>query len=182
MAFIPTVIPERRLTMQIKWQHIAELIALAFLIGFLILQKSPNTSTNGIVHEKEIFRDRFDTVHSVVYVPLHPLKASAKPNLIKTITLHDTIYKEACLDTLLFTDTAAAAPDTLSICSVQNIFSISLGLSARRKEVAVPYIARDTFYSREDTVRISGSDTRPWYQNALTIILSVIAGIIFGKL
>ena len=138
--------------MQIKWQHIAELIALAFLIGFLILQKSPNTSTNGIVHEKEIFRDRFDTVHSVVYVPLHPLKASA------------------------------AAHDTLSICSVQNIFSISLGLSARRKEVAVPYIARDTFYSREDTVRISGSDTRPWYQNALTIILSVIAGIIFGKL
>jgi hypothetical protein len=167
--------------MKINWQDTAALIAVAFLIGFLISQKPPGSNTSGIIHEKQIFRDRFDTVLSVVYVPFHPLIIKAKPNIIKTITLHDTL-KQICLDTLLKTDSTAIAPDTLSICSTQNIFSISLGLSPRKKEVPVPYIARDTFFSREDTIRISSSESRPWYQDALTIVLSVIAGIIFGKL
>jgi hypothetical protein len=168
--------------MQIKLQHAAELIAIAFLIGFLISQKAPTSSNSGIIHEKQIFRDRFDTVLSVIYVPLRPLKAKGKPNIINTIALHDTIYKQSCLDTLLSNDTSAIAPDTLSICSAQNIFSISLGLSPRRKEVAIPYIARDTFYSRDDTVHVPTGETRAWFQDALTIILSVAAGIIFGKL
>jgi hypothetical protein len=168
--------------MQIKWQEAAALIALAFIIALLLSQKPPASNDSGIIHEKQIFRDRFDTVLSIVYVPLAPLNATAKPNLIKTITLRDTIFKETCLDTLLTSDTTAIAPDTLSICSLQNTFSISLNLSARRKEVAVPYVARDTFYSREDTVKVQTGDPRPWYQDALVIILSVVSGIVMGKL
>jgi hypothetical protein len=168
--------------MQIKWHEAAALIALAFIIALLLSQKPPSSGSSGTINEKEIFRDRFDTVHSVIYVPLSPLMVNATPNQIKTITLHDTIYKEYCLDTLLTADTTAIAPDTLSICSLQNTFSISLGLSARRKDVAVPYIARDTFYSREDTMKVPIGEARPWYQDVLVIILSVVSGIIFGKL
>jgi hypothetical protein len=169
--------------MKLNWQDAAALMAVAFFIGFLLSNNQPRTSDGGTINEKEIFRTRIDTAISVVYVPLSPLKASASPNQTKTTVLHDTIYKEACLDTLLNEDTTAIAPDTLSICSAQNIFSISLGLSPRRKEVAVPYIAQDTFYSREDTIRVpTGGPPKPWYEEALTIILSVAAGIVMGKL
>jgi hypothetical protein len=171
--------------MQIKWQDAAMLIAIAFFIGFLISNNppKPTSNNNGTINEKEIFRTRLDTVLSVVYVPFRPLTARAAPNNSKTITLHDTIYEEACLDTLFKTDTSAIAPDTLSICTADNLFSIALSLSPRRKEVAVPYIARDTFYSREDTVRVaSGEPPRPWYEQALVVILSVAAGIVMGKL
>ena len=158
-------------------------MAVAFFIGYLISNNESKQNNGNTVSEKEVYRTRIDTAISVVYVPLGPLNAKAAPNQIKTITLHDSIYKEACLDTLLTTDTTAIAPDTVSLCIAQNIFSISLGLSPRRKEVAVPYIAQDTFYSREDTIRVpSGEPPKPWYEEALTVMLSVVAGVIFGKL
>src|ERR1017187_5286272 len=111
--------------MKIKWQDAAGLMAVAFFIGYLISNNESKQNNGNTVSEKEVYRTRIDTAISVVYVPLGPLNAKAAPNQIKTITLHDSIYKEACLDTLLTTDTTAIAPDTVSLCIAQNIFSIS---------------------------------------------------------
>src|SRR5665213_484809 len=168
--------------MTIKWQDDAALLILAaFLLG-LFLAQSSHLSTTDAIKEKEIIRQRPDTAHSVIDVPLRPLHISAPGNRIKTIVLHDTIYREACLDTLLRSDTAALAPDTLAVCYARNIFSVSLGLSARRKFVAVPYLARDSLYWRTDSIRVASASGRAWYDDSLVIILSLAAGIIVGKL
>lgn len=168
--------------MTIKWQDDAALLILAaFLLGFL-LAHGDQTNTNDIIHEKQLIRTRPDTAHAVIDVPLRPLNIRAPGNQIKTIVLHDTIYREACLDTLLTSDTAATAPDTLSVCYARNMFSVSLGFSARRTFVAVPYLARDTFYWREDSIRVTSASSRAWYDDALVVILSLAAGIIVGKL
>jgi hypothetical protein len=168
--------------MTIKWQDDAVLLIIgAFLLGFLLAHGGQTTS-NDTIHEKQIIRARPDTAHSVIDIPLRPLNIRAQSNRIKTIVLHDTIYREACLDTLLRSDTSAAAPDTLSVCYARNIFSVSLGFSPRRKSVAVPYIARDTFYWREDSIRVASASSRAWYDDALVVILSLAAGIVVGKL
>ena len=166
--------------MTIKWQDAALLLAAAFLLG-LLLAHGGQTSSNDTVHEKEIVRARIDTAHSLVDVPLHPLLAKGKSNHVKTIILHDTIYREACLDTVIRNDTSATAPDTLSVCYARNNFFVQMGFAERKKYVAVPYLAHDTFYSREDTVRIE-NNPHAWYDDILVVIISLAAGIIVGKL
>jgi len=168
--------------MTIKWQDdLLLLIAAAFLLGFLLAHHS-SISTNNTTKEKEIIRQRPDTAHSVIALPLHPLNIRALGNRTKTIVLHDTVYRDACLDTLIKSDTAATAPDTLSVCYARNIFYVSLGLSPRRQLVAIPYLARDTFYWRADSIHVEAASGRAWYDDALVVILSLAAGIIVGKL
>lgn len=167
--------------MKTKWQDDALLLLAAFLLG-LLLAHGGQTTSNETIHERQIIRTRPDTARSVINVPLRPLNIRAPENKIKTIVLHDTIYREACLDTLLAIDTAATAPDTLSVCFARNIFSLSLGLSARRRNVAVPYLAHDTFYWQSDSIRVAEDNGRAWYNDALVVILSLAAGIIVGKL
>jgi hypothetical protein len=165
--------------MKTKWQDDAPLFVAALLLGFLLAHDF-GTSSHDTIREKEIVRARPDTAHSVADVSLHPIKATAKEN--RTIILHDTLYREACLDTLIRSDTAAIAPDTLSVCYARNMFSVALGFSPRRKFIAVPYMARDTFYWREDSIRVTDATGRAWYDDALVVILSLAAGIIVGKL
>jgi hypothetical protein len=165
--------------MTIKWQDAALLLVAAFLLGWLL---SHGSSTGvSTIQEKEIVREHFDTAHSVVYVPFRPLEIKSTTNHTRTITLHDTIYREACLDTLIASDTAATAPDTLSVCYARDSFSVAVGFSPRRKDVAVPYIAHDTFYWHEHSPPQYEGD-RKWYDDALIVILSLAAGIIVGKL
>jgi hypothetical protein len=165
--------------MTVKWQRAALLVAAAFLLGWLL---SHSTSANDdVIREKEIVNTRFDTVHSVAQVPLRPLHAEAPTNHSKTIMLHDTIYREACLDTLIAGDTTAIAPDTLSVCYARDTFSLALGLAARRKNIAVPYVAHDTFYWRDNEEQFR-ENKQPWYDAVLVVILSLVAGIIVGKL
>src|ERR1700722_316770 len=118
--------------MTIKWQDAAVLIAAVFLLGWLLSHSTESTGQNTI-QEKEIVREHFDTAHSVVYIPFHPLGIMGTSNHIRTIMLHDTIYREACLDTLLKSDTTALAPDTLSVCYARDSFSVAVGFSPRRK-------------------------------------------------
>jgi hypothetical protein len=166
--------------MTIKWQDAALLLAAAFLLGWLL---SHGTSIGeSTIQEKEIVQTRLDTAHSVVDVPLHPLRVLGTTNHTRTITLHDTVYREACLDTLIASDTAAIAPDTLSICYARDSFSIALELSPRRKDVAIPYIAHDTFFWHQNTPPAYEGKPRSWYDDALIVILSLAAGIIVGKL
>jgi len=167
--------------MKTKWQDDALLLLAAFLLGLLLAQHS-GTRTHDIIREKEMIRARPDTAHSVVQVPIPPLTAKASANRITTIVLHDTVYREACLDTLLASDTSATAPDTLSVCYARNMFSVAMSFSPRRKFIAVPYLARDTFYWRQDSLRVAEGDGRAWYDDALLVILSLAAGIIVGKL
>ncbi len=167
--------------MTIKWQDAALLLVAVFLLGWLISHSTESSGTSTI-QEKEIVREHFDTAHSVVYVPLRPLGITGTTNHTRTITLHDTIYREACLDTLIASDTTALAPDTLSVCYARDTFSVAVGFSPRRKNVAVPYIAHDTFYWHEHEVPSPLESKRAWYDDALLVIISLAAGIIIGKL
>ncbi len=166
--------------MTIKWQDATLLLIAAFLLGWLLSYKT-GSSSDGIVHEREIVREHFDTAHSVVYVSLRSLLAKGTTNHTRTILLHDTIFREACLDTLIASDTTALAPDTLSVCYARDSFSVAVGFSPRKKNVAVPYIAHDTFYWR-DNATPSNQNKSAWYDDALMIIISLAAGIIVGKL
>ena len=167
--------------MTIKWQDAALLIVAVFLLGWL-LSRSTDSTVGTTIQEKEIVREHFDTAHSVVYVPFHPLGIKGTTNHTRTITLHDTIYREACLDTLITGDTTATAPDTLSVCYARDSFSVAVGFSPRRKNVSVPYLAHDTFYWHENFVPSQLESKRAWYDDALLVILSLAAGIIVGKL
>ncbi len=157
------------------------LLVVAFVLGLLLAEGS-GTKTNDVIREKEIVRTRPDTVLSIVEVPLRSIAINAKRNHTTTVIEHDTVFAEDCLDTLLTTDTAAIAPDTLSVCYARNAFALSLELAARRKPVEVPYLARDTFYWRADSIRIESGNGHAWYDNALMVILAIAAGIIVGKL
>lgn len=172
--------------MQIKWQYAAALVAIAFLLGLLLAQGggSPGGSSPGgsASHEKQVLRTRIDTAHSVILVPSGRIGLHGRANRHDVISAKDTALKQACLDTLLTSDTSATAPDTLSVCFARDVFSVRLGLSPRRKMVAVPYIAHDTFISREDTIRMGGAGGRAWYDDVLVVVLSVAAGIIIGKI
>jgi hypothetical protein len=167
--------------MTIKWQDATLLLVAVFLLGWLISHSTGSTG-NSTIQEKEIVREHFDTTHSVVDVPLRPILAKANTNHVRTILLHDTIYREACLDTLIASDTTATAPDTLSVCYARDSFSVAVGFSPRRKNVAVPYIAHDTFYWHEHDIPSPLESKRAWYDDALLIIISLAAGIIVGKL
>ncbi len=167
--------------MTIKWQNVALLIIVALLLGFLLAQGT-HTNTNRSVRVKELVRTRIDTARVVARVPLRSWRLTARANREKIKTIHDTVFREACLDTLLTTDTSATAPDTLSVCYARNAFSLCLGLAPRRTLVAVPYLARDTFYWREDSERIAATSGRAWYPDALLVIISIAAGLLFGKL
>ncbi len=166
--------------MTIKWQDAALLLTAAFLLGWLLSFERQST-VGGTIQEKEIVREHYDTAHSVVEVPLRALEVQGTTNHTRTITLHDTIYRETCLDTLIDIDSAAIAPDTLSVCYARDTFSVALGLSARRKSVDVPFIAHDTFYWHE-TAPPTYEPKRAWYDDALLVIISLAAGIIVGKL
>ncbi len=168
-------------SMQIKWQDAALLLAAVFLLGWLLSHSTASTEPNTI-QEQEIVREHFDTAHSVVFVPFPPLAITGTSNRTKTILLHDTVYREACLDTLIASDTAALAPDTLSVCYARDSFSVALGLSARRKSVGVPYVAHDTFYWHEQFIPSAVEGKRAWYDDALLVMISLAAGIIIGKL
>lgn len=168
---------------QLKWQWAVMGPVAAFLLGlFCGPCDSYRTNSSYSTYESQRIRDRLDTARSTVYVPLTSMRVQAPANRVRTITIHDTLFTERCLDTLLSTDSTATAPDTLSVCFARNVFSVCVGLSPRRKEVAVPYIAHDTFYSREDTVRMTSSEKRSWFENLLTVLVSVAAGIVIGKL
>jgi hypothetical protein len=167
--------------MTLKWQDAAVLLAAAFLLGWLLSHATESTAQNTI-QEKEIVREHFDTAHSVVYVPFRPLGITGTSNHAKTLTLHDTIYREACLDTLIASDTTALAPDTLSVCYARDTFSVAVGFSPRRKRVEVPYVAHDTFYWHEHFIPTLEENKRSWYDDALLVILSLAGGIIIGKL
>jgi hypothetical protein len=170
--------------MQIKWQVGTALLIAAFLLGLLLAGKTSMNATEHTVHEREIFRTRIDTAHSIVNVSLAPIMAIGRTNRILTHTIHDTLYQTACLDSILVTDTTAIAPDTLSVCYERRLdnFAVRLWLSPRRKEVMVPYLAHDTFYWREDSVRITGSTPHKWYEDVLMVIVSIAAGIVLTKL
>ncbi|SRR5579883_2477509 len=165
--------------MQIKWQYAAALVGIAFFIGVLISYRSSAPTTNGISHEKQVYRMRFDTAKTTVAVPVGRIRLRG-PMAHKLAA--DSTTSIACLDTILRMDTTALAPDTLSVCFARDTFSLRLGFSPRQKEVSVPYIAHDTFYSQIDTIRIAGGSSRAWYDDALIIILSIAAGIILGRL
>jgi hypothetical protein len=167
--------------MTIKWQDAALLLVAVFLLGWLLSHSTTSTGENTI-QEKEVIREHFDTAHSVVEVPLRSVRMMGTTNHTRTITLHDTLYREACLDTLISSDTAALAPDTLAICYARDTFSVAVGFSPRRKNVAVPYLAHDTFYWHEHFVPSPLESKRAWYDDALLVILSLAAGIIVGKL
>ena len=167
--------------MTIKWQDAALLLVAVFLLGWLLSHGAGSTN-EGVVHEKEIVREHFDTAHSVVYVPLRTVGVMGTTNHTKTVTLHDTVYREACLDTLIANDTTAIAPDTLSVCYARDNFSVAIGLSARKKDVLVPYIGHDTFYWHENSPPAYEGKARAWYDDALIVIISLAAGIIVGKL
>ncbi len=166
--------------MTIKWQDAALLLLAAFLLG-LLLATGGHSVRNQAVHEKEVVRDRLDTSHTVVSVPFAAIQANSRPNRTKTIVLHDTVYREACLDTLIASDTAALAPDTLSVCYARDAFSLALGLAARRKNIAVPYVAHDTFYWRDNEEQFR-ENKQPWYDALIGIVIALAAGIIVGKL
>jgi hypothetical protein len=166
---------------QLKWQWAMIGPVAAFLIGLLC--SGPNaTHESHVTHESQLIRMRLDTAHSTVTVPIAAIRARGASNRVRTIAMHDTIFAEHCLDTLLQHDTLQTAPDTLSVCFARNVFSVFVAFSPRRKEIAVPYIARDTFYSREDTVRIAASEKRSWYEEVLTVLVSVAAGVVIAKL
>ncbi len=167
--------------MTTKWQDDAMLLVAAFLLGLFLAQHS-GTSSNSTIREKEIVRARPDTVRTVIEVPTHSLHLKGTVNRTRIIVRHDTVYRAACLDTLIAGDTLATAPDTLSVCYARNAFSISLGFSPRRMRVAVPYLARDTFYWRNDSIRATRASGRAWYDNVLLVIVSIAAGMIVGKL
>jgi hypothetical protein len=167
--------------MTIKWQDAALLLVAVFLLGWL-LSHGAGPASEGIVHEKEIVREHVDTAHSVVDVPLHPFNVMGTTNHTRTITLHDTVFREACLDTLLGGDTTALAPDTLSVCYARDSFSVAVGFSPRRKDVAVSYLAHDTFYWNERSPPAYEGKAHAWYDDVLIVILSLAAGIIVGKL
>ena len=170
--------------MQIKWQVGTALLIAAFLLGLLLSSKTSMNSTEHTVHEREILRTRIDTAHSVVTVSLAHILAIGRTNRILTRTVHDTLYRTVCLDSVLVTDTTATAPDTLSVCYEHpaDRFAVRLWLSPRRKAIAVPYLAHDTFYWREDSVRVTSSTASKWYDDVLMVILSVAAGIMLTKL
>jgi hypothetical protein len=167
--------------MTIKWQDAALLLVAMFLLGWL-LSFGRQTSGESTIQEKEIIREHYDTAHSVVYVPLRSMAVEGTTNHTRNITLHDTLYREACLDTLIVSDTTAVAPDTLSVCYARDTFSVAVGFSPRRKDVSVPYLAHDTFYWHEHTPPPYEGKPRSWYDDALIVILSLAAGIIVGKL
>ena len=167
--------------MSIKWEDVAMLLVLAFVLGLLLAEGS-GTRSNDVIREREFIRARPDTVHTVVEIPTHPIAVHAQRNRTRTIILHDTIFKEACLDTLVTTDPTACAPDTLSICYAQHSFALSLGFAPRRKEVTIPYLAHDTFYWRADSLRTEAASSRAWYEDIMTILVAVAAGIVVGKL
>jgi hypothetical protein len=167
--------------MTIKWQDAALLVIALFLLGWLLSHGAGSTGESTI-QEKEIVQTRLDTAHSVVDVPLHSLRVLGTTNHTRTVTLHDTLYREACLDTLLSSDTAAIAPDTLSVCYARDSFSVAVGFSPRRKEVAVPYIAHDNFFWHQNTPPAYEGKSRAWYDDALIVIISLAVGIIVGKL
>lgn len=165
--------------MNVKWQDAAMLLVAAFLLGWLISHGSQ--SRNAMIQEKELVKTRIDTVQSDISVPIRPIIANAPTNHTKTILIHDTVYREACLDTLLKTDTTATAPDTLSVCYAQNEFSLALGLSSRKENIKVPYIAHDTFFWRDNEEQFRQTK-QPWYDVALGVLIALAAGIVIGKL
>jgi hypothetical protein len=170
--------------MHIKWQTAALLLLAAFLLGLLLSTTTSTTNTGHNIHEKEVVRARFDTAYTIVAVKLSPIHASGVSNRTKTIIHHDTIFKTPCLDTILVTDTSAVSPDTISVCyaPIADSFNVSLRLAARKKEVRVPYIAMDTFIWRSDSIHVSSSTERKWYDEVLMVIVSIAAGIILSKL
>ncbi len=167
--------------MQIKWQIAALLLLAAFLLG-LLLSANTTTDTDHTIRDKELIRTRFDTAYRVVTIAPSPVRASGASNRMKPIALHDTIYQAPCLDTILVTDTSAVSPDTISVCyvSVVDSFTISLRLSPRRKEVAIPYIVTDTFFWHTDSIRAAAN--KKWYDDVLMVIVSIAAGMILSKL
>ena len=165
--------------MNIKWQDAALLLVAAFLLGWLISHGSQ--PPNARIQEKELIKEKADTVLSVVSVPIRPLAVRSPKNTSTTIVLHDTVYPEVCLDTLLKTDTTAIAPDTLSVCYARDLFSIAFGLSPRRESIKVPYIAHDTFLWRDNEEQFQ-AEKQPWYDVALGVIIALAAGIVIGKL
>jgi hypothetical protein len=165
-------------SMNIKWSDAALLLAAAFLLGWLISHSSQSPNT---MMEKELIKTRIDTVLSIVEVPIRPILLHSEKNATKTVVLHDTVYREACLDTLLTSDTAAIAPDTLSVCYARDLFSVALGLSPRRQNIKVPYLAHDTFFWRDNENEFR-EGKQPWYDLALGVLIALAAGIVIGKL
>ncbi|MDP4198305.1 MAG: hypothetical protein Q8922_04695 [Bacteroidota bacterium] len=164
-----------------KWQWAVLGPIAAFLLG--LLWNAPNgTDESRMTHESQIIRLRLDTAHGLIGVSVAPIHLQAKVNRMRPITIHDSVCTERCLDTLLIADTSQIAPDTLSVCFAHNMFSVAVGLGTRRKSIDIPYMARDTFYSREDTIRIVSTDKRNWYDQVLAILVSVAAGIVIAKL
>ena len=170
--------------MLIKWQTAIILLLLVFLLGLFLSGKTSSILNEHSVHEKTILRTRVDTAYSNVIVPLAPIVATGHANRVLTRTVHDTLYQTPCLDSILVTDTAATAPDTLSVCyhRENDSFAVGLWLSPRRKEVTIPYLAHDTFYWREDSVRIASGTSRKWYEDVLMVIVSIVAGMMVGRL
>jgi hypothetical protein len=113
------------------------------------------------------YRERHDTVHTILRVPRPPIITTAHENRVKSIRIHDTLYTARCLDTVI-------ASDTLSVCYARDTFAISLHFAARQMPVAIPYVARDSI--------IAQVVSRPWYEDVLMVIVSFVAGMVLGKL
>lgn len=161
-----------------RWDIIACVAAFALLAGLLIASGGHERADNSS-HERLLVREHFDTARCTVYVALPPLRIAARANSTRPITLHDTLYRESCLDTLLRADSFARGPDTLSVCYAHDLFRVALRLAERKREVLVPYFARDSSYSRADTVRVS--ERQPWWQETLTIATAIAAGLLLGR-
>src|ERR1051325_11423263 len=145
----------------IKWQTGLSICIVLFVAGYIFgNSKKPNTS-------HIIYRERIDTAHTIVTVPLRPLHITAPASRTKRIRIHDTVFAARCLDTLI-------ASDTLSICYARDVFTVALHFAARQMPIEIPYVARDSV--------VTEFVTRPWYEDVLMVRVSVAAGMVLGRL
>ncbi len=163
--------------MRPNWRVVLLLVVLAFALGYILYTTSPHTTTEHIIHESHSVRNRWDTARvSVIVTPTHIH--------IGGHSTHDRRRERFTLDTIFVTDTTAQYPDTLSVSFTPRTdsFDLQLRFAARRRDLRIPYLARDSLYSRIDSVIITRGTERRWYDDVLLGIAAVVAWFVLTKL
>lgn len=152
------------------------LVAITVLLIAIIFssdERSPTTSSRTRTIERTVRISPDSALADVSYLPPH---LRVRGGMTKTGS--DAL----CLDTLLFTDPHAAAPDTLSVCVYKESVQIHYAPSPRKWSHMVSYLRQDSIITIHDSVHSITKISPPWYETLATILLSIAAGVLAGIL
>lgn len=156
--------------------HLAALVLGGMIVLLLIEDDSaPSTQYSAlrVVESQSIHRP--DSTRVLIRHKQQPLRVSGEVSKQSDST--------RCLDTLLYVDSLASAPDTLSVCIIHNsVLYLTYAPSPREWLETVRYVRTDSIVRITDSITTVVADNEPWYEHPLLILASALAGFLLGSI